>query len=274
MGWAAAARPAQGGPLLPAAHLALGVSATAPPPTPFRRVARPQEVFKKELSLPAVSFGVFTEPQGALEVLQSVVIKGRAGGFSDNPHFCAPRQHRAAHAPRRALHKDRWLAHGPAFRLIRVSRALHPVRGRRGPERHPNHERRRQGPRRSQHRDGILQGARSTAPRHASSSSIVSLVLLTTVHSSDLFCARQVYEDDPTKLSVTFDRVALEGLGGGGGGGGGASQREERRLATPATVDQWLLLMMPDLHVTRSSLGSYALLTRHAAPAAAAAGGG
>lgn len=55
-------------------------------------------------------------------------------------------------------------------------------------------------------------------------------------------------------MTVTFDRVFLELEGKPGS--------EEKMLPKPASVDQWMLVMTPEFHVTRSSLGSFALLTR------------
>lgn len=49
----------------------------------------PQEVFKQTLSLSAISFGQFTEPEGPLETGPVTVIKGTAGGFSTDANFCA-----------------------------------------------------------------------------------------------------------------------------------------------------------------------------------------
>lgn len=63
----------------------------------------------------------------------------------------------------------------------------------------------------------------------------------------------QVNAEDPSRVTVSFDRVALEMEG---------QQAEERMLPKPASVEQWMLLMTPEFHVTRSSLGSFAVLTR------------
>lgn len=67
----------------------------------------------------------------------------------------------------------------------------------------------------------------------------------------------QEHTEDPSKVTVAFDRVTLELEG---------QPAEERRMPKPASVDQWMLLMTPDFHVTRSSLGSFALLTRAPPP--------
>lgn len=49
-------------------------------------------MFQKPLSLAAISFGMFTEPEGTVEFVGVTVVKGRAGGFSDNPDFCTRRK--------------------------------------------------------------------------------------------------------------------------------------------------------------------------------------